>query len=363
MERRIEARQMLGVWVLFLIAQFIGLAFAIFSYVPQAAVQAAQPSGGSVVTYILFLALEFAVVIVFIMWVVRSYRGGLFFVALEAYMLLLGGFFFFSVIVSLLPYISNYLDGIAELALPALLAVLLFYLWKKGRMNKNVMTIVSSVGLGLFLGANIGVSFGFWTLYIILGFFAVYDYFAVFVFKFMIPFAKQMSSRNLAFMIGSSNVEIIPKESLSREDMKELRNFNRKQIEDPVLKRYVDEGNMPAVSSVMLGNGDIMLPLTVAAGAYFVYANAFLSLMIIFGSAAGLIATMLLLKRYKVGLPAIPPLFAFISFSVAIAFLFYQPFSAWMIAMPALLGALSLAAILAKLSQISHEAVTVSPSL
>ena len=87
----------------------------------------------------------------------------------------------------------------------------------------------------------------------------------------------------------------------------------------------MEKSGTPVVSSIMLGNGDIMLPMTLAVGSYILFGNAFLSLMIICGAGTGLIFTVSLLRKYKVGLPAIPPLFAFISIFLAIAFLLSNP--------------------------------------
>jgi hypothetical protein len=58
----------------------------------------------------------------------------------------------------------------------------------------------------------------------------------------------------------------------------------------------------------------------VAVSAYISFASYFAPIMVILGASCGMIFTMYLLKKYKVALPAIPPLFAFISLFLAILF-------------------------------------------
>jgi hypothetical protein len=142
---------------------------------------------------------------------------------------------------------------------------------------------------------------------------------AVFITKHMIAMAKEMSSRNLAFLIGSTDVEALPKKYLSSSDIRELKKQESK-IKDPLVKGLVKEGVFPVVSQVQLGTGDLALPLMLAVSAYISFFSYFAAVMIAVGSAAGMVFTMYLLKRYKVALPAIPPLFAFINLFLAVLF-------------------------------------------
>ena len=71
---------------------------------------------------------------------------------------------------------------------------------------------------------------------------------------------------------------------------------------------------------MQLGTGDLALPLMLAVSAYISFLSYFAAVMIILGAASGMIFTMYLLKRYKVALPAIPPLFAFINLFLAVLF-------------------------------------------
>jgi hypothetical protein len=73
-----------------------------------------------------------------------------------------------------------------------------------------------------------------------------------------------------------------------------------------------------------LGTGNLAMPLMVAIAAYKVNLNFVLSFVIILGAILGLVITMLILRRYKRALPAIPP----ILFGIAVALLAYFAVSA-----------------------------------
>jgi len=76
-----------------------------------------------------------------------------------------------------------------------------------------------------------------------------------------------------------------------------------------------------------LGAGDLAIPLMLAISAYATYLSYFMSILIVVGSAFGLIFAMTISKRYKIALPAIPPLFASANVAVGIAFLLLEPAS------------------------------------
>ena len=79
-------------------------------------------------------------------------------------------------------------------------------------------------------------------------------------------------------------------------------------------------GVYPIISQVQLGTGDLALPLMLAVAAYISFLSYFAAMMVVLGAASGMIFTMYLLKKYKVALPAIPPLFAFINLFLAVLF-------------------------------------------
>ena len=317
MERRIGLRQVIYVISLFLIAQLFGLFLTVMMNSPSSAYlasSAASTQNSNPVSFVFWLVINVIIAVLIIMLILRYYRGDLFFKLLEAYIIIFGSFFLFLVLIGdILPSMGVVPQSLMSLALAALLFLV------KNRTNKfrNVVTLATSIGAGIFIGISIGLGFGFLALYFLLGIFAVYDYLAVFVLKFMIPFAREAVKRNLAFMIGSSDLEILPRGSARRRVEKE----DLSRINNTRVKSLIKKGNVPIVSSVMLGNGDIILPMSLVVGSYVIYANIFLSVMVVVGSTVGLMATMLLLRKYKVGLPAIPPLFAFISIALTMVFL------------------------------------------
>ena len=67
-----------------------------------------------------------------------------------------------------------------------------------------------------------------------------------------------------------------------------------------------------------LGTGDLAMSLMLALSAYFTFFSYFTALTIVLGSTVGLVFAMYVSKRYKIALPAIPPLFAFSSIALAI---------------------------------------------
>ncbi len=322
MERRIDLRQLVAVFSLFLLAQFAGLLLTYVGIPPQSVPgllsQASQQQSqqASVYTYLWILILEVIAVAAVLVFVVRSYKGRNFFVIAEAYIVLLGGFFFFLLLLGdIAPYANTWLITAASAAC----AVALYAAKRSKKLNvlayRNIVTIISSIGVGAFLGLNLGAQFGVLALYAILGIFAVYDYLAVFVLKFMIPLARQAASMNLAFMIGSSELELHPGSTFkyTKEDLG--------SIKDRKLRSLISSGNAPAVSNVMLGNGDIMLPMAVAVGSYAYTASISLAMTIALGASIGLMATFWVLRRYKAGLPAIPPIFAFVSLALAVFYI------------------------------------------
>ncbi len=341
MERRIGSRPILYVITLFLIAQFAGLLLAVVSLVPSYTyITSTATQNSNPVSFIFWLIINIVVFILIIMLILRYYRGDLFFKLLEAYVIVFGSFFLFLILISdIFPSV-----GIVPISLASLLLAIGLFLYKnKTNKFRNVITLMTTIGAGIFIGISIGISFGFLVLYLLLGLFAIYDYLAVFVFKFMIPLAKEASNRNLAFMIGSSDIELLPKGRSARPKIKKE---ELSKISNAKIRHLISEGNMPVVSSVMLGNGDIMLPLTLVVGSYAVYANVFLSSMIIVGSVFGLMATILLLRKYRVGLPAIPPLFAFISIALVIVFILSRPLDYFLISVFAIASLLSLVSML-----------------
>jgi presenilin-like A22 family membrane protease len=173
---------------------------------------------------------------------------------------------------------------------------------------------------------------------------AVYDYVAVFITKHMIALGRESVNRNLAFMIGTYDVELVPKSYLKAKERGDIiKSLN--QTKDDALKRMASVGNMPMPSFSALGTGDLAIPLMLAVSAYMTYLSFFISLTIIFGAALGLIFAMETSKKYNIALPAIPPLFAFASMALGIDVLISSP-SDWPQYLTLLLGSLLILALM-----------------
>ncbi|MDE1827744.1 MAG: hypothetical protein KGH65_01115 [Candidatus Micrarchaeota archaeon] len=313
---RIENRQLAHILVLFLIVQFGGMLLAslLFSTAQASALTGSSTSAinsASQTFYYFGSIIIFALLLVLL---IRFYKGELLFILLEALAVVLPSFFFFLII---LGYLFPSADFNPLAAISILLAVLLIYAKNKRPSLRNAVVVISSIGLGVILG----ISFGFAAAFLFMGLIAIYDYVAVFVTKHMITFAKALSSRNLAFLISASDIEVESQSSLQgkygavyKKHLVEMR-----KIDNPTIQRLIKSGQIPIIAQIQLGAGDLGLPLMLAVSAYSVLANYFLSFVIILGGAAGLIATMLFLRKYMRPLPAIPPLFAFICIALGLA--------------------------------------------
>jgi len=272
----------------------------------------------------LFYITYIVVVAGIIILVFRFYKGQRMFALMEALVILLATGFIIFAILDTIFYTANayYITAIAGIA--TLILIIAKNLHPKLR---NMLAVTSSMGVGILIGLN-----GFYLAYFLMLLIAVYDYIAVFVTKHMISMAREMSSRNLAFLIGSSDVEAVPNTYMTKKDLSSFKkNFKDSKNKDPFIKDLVKGGYVPMVSQVQLGSGDLAIPLMVAVSVYISFLNYFAAIMVTVGSACGMIFTMYLLKKYKVALPAIPPLFAFVSLFVAIIFAMQNPgnFPVW----------------------------------
>ncbi len=316
MERRIELRQLVNIFALFMIVQFLGMLLLIAVILPtQAPILIESVSEPGTIINVLWLITYLMIINIVVFMFFSKYKGDLLFKFLDLYIIIVPTFFLFLFIFgSLFTAPSDlYFDAAAALAVGIALAA------AKHKMQKlrNFAVIIASVSIGVVLGYILP----FWGAYILMLAIAVYDYVAVFVTKHMVALAKVAANRNLSLFIGSADVEAIPKSYLSREDQNEIKKtFKMSEIKNPQLRDIVKEGSLPVVSQILLGGGDLGVPLMMAASAYTTYLSFFLTSMIIVGAAFGLLLTMYIAKRYKVALPAIPPLFFAISLASAAAF-------------------------------------------
>ncbi len=249
-----------------------------------------------------------------IILLIKFVKANLLFILLEGFVVLFSTAFLLFILLSTMFPSANYL----YVAVISAIATILLIVAKNYRPKlRNFIAITSSIGVGIVIGLN-----GFNLAYLLMLFIAVYDYVAVFITKHMLTLAKAVSERNLAFLIGSSDVEAIPKSYVTAKDRVDFKkSVNIRDVKDPTIKELIASGGIPIMSQVMLGTGDLAIPLMLTVSSYISFLNYIIPVMIILGSIAGLVFTMYLLKTYKVALPAIPPLFAFINLFLGAAFL------------------------------------------
>ena len=316
MERRIEFRQLANILSLFLIVQFAGLIVGMMT-IPS--VQYLSVSGTTstspfqALTFVIYIVIATIVLLV----VFRIYHGDVLFKLLEAYVVIVASFFIFLIV---LGYAFPNAPSTPITIVSFLIAVFLVIAKNKWQRLRNLVAVIASIGVGVVLGIN-----GFFFSYLILLVLAVYDFIAVFITKHMLTLAKEFSSRNLAFLIGSSDVEVLPSRYLSSKDLAEFRkDLSKNKPKDPFISRLIKQGNVPMVSQVQLGTGDLAAPLALTVGIFVSTLSYYLAVMAILGSLGGIAATMMILRKYKVALPAIPPIFSMINLFLAIAFVTYS---------------------------------------
>ena len=185
---------------------------------------------------------------------------------------------------------------------------------------KDFATVTSSLGVGVLLGFD----FQFRYALILFAAVAVYDYIGVFRSREMMTLAKAFSESNVAFLLSVSDLEAVPTGKYSKKEVEEYMAYLLRThgLDSPRFKKILREGRLPVISRISLGEGDIGLPLMLVISAYYTFTGVqLISLMALLGGVMGMIATMLILRRYKHPLPAIPPLFAFMSIFTGMAFL------------------------------------------
>lgn len=308
--------------MLFLVVQFGGLLIAIYTtpsilyYVQGNAVQINSFEGAFI--YLVYILVATAALLLLI----RFYKGPGVFKLMEAVVILMAtGYVLFSVLSTALPSVNP-----NDLLIFAAVATGILIIAKNVRPSlRNFLAVSSSIGVGILIGSN-----GFYLAYFLMLLITVYDYVAVFITKHMLTMAKEISSKNLAFLIGSTDYEAFPKKYLSKKDIAEYKKMGKPT--DPFVKGLVKNGIFPVVSQVQLGTGDLALPLMLSVSAYISFLSYSAAVMIATGATFGMVFTMYLLKRYKVALPAIPPLFAFCNLFLGIFFAInnVQSYRSWL---------------------------------
>lgn len=316
----LEAHEMVGILALFLIVQFGGLSIAVFTALTgtSGAIIAMLASRQSVIFSYGIDVLLVGILLMLLLNRHRRHNSELwdhkFFAAFEAAVLTATCFFaFIFLLTALLPQALS--DWYFVLSLASALFVV--GIRERTRSAKNLATVLSSIGVGLILGFY----FSFAYTILILAVVAFYDYAAVFITKSMVKLARKLSDEDVAFLISEEDVEAIPEGSVSRGEVKKYLNEMPERFDygNPLFLEAVERRSLPVVSQIQLGEGDLGLPLMAGVSMLFSFSSVFASESLVIGATIGLVVTMLVLKRYKRPLPAIPPLFSFISIASGIS--------------------------------------------
>lgn len=301
----IEYIQDIRIVAMFLIVQFLGLLLAaqIYSVSTFTQVSPAQAfsSASGVLIYVIYIA--FIGVIVAI--ILKYYKGRRLFILLEAYVIFVSSFVVFLVVIGTITGTlasDLYGNGLPQYTVLVLILSAAMVLAKnKWPKLRNSAAIIASVGVGLVLG----VSFTFVEMIILMTLLAIYDYIAVFITKHMVTMGNAMVNMNLAFLVGSGGVEAVPRSSLSKAELEAYKKQGRIfKSGSPTMSEIKNRNLVPIFTRRELGTGDLAIPLAVAVSAQ----NLYLSFFVILGSTLGLVITMMILRKYKRALPAIPPL-------------------------------------------------------
>jgi len=319
--RVIEYRQLAQILAIFLLVQFAGLLLAtqIFTGAVSIQIQSVQIATTSynALFYIAYIIVVTAVLLI----IFKIYKGDKLFVILEGGVIFLASFIMFLIAISAVQ--GNALAGVYGNVSPLVIAaaaglalILVIAKWKNPRL-RNLTAIIASIGTGIILG----VTFNFAAALVFMAVLAVYDFIAVFVTKHMVALGNMAVEKNLSFLVMVNEIEAVPERLLTKAQKKEFEK-SKHEIgkQGSFLKSLVHQNMVPMAARTALGTGDLATPLMLAIAAYKVNLNFILSFVVIVGAALGLVLTMVILRRYKRALPAIPPLL----FGIGVALIAYR---------------------------------------
>jgi presenilin-like A22 family membrane protease len=319
--RVIEYRQLIQVVVMFMIVQFFGLLLAtqVFTGVTFQSIQGAQTvsSTFNALFYIAYIVIFSAIILI----IFKVYKGNKLFLLLEGAVVVVASSIVFLVSISALQgtaFANLFGNGNMLILIIAIaLAVALMVAKYKIPKLRNITAMISSVGVGLI----IGISFSFLAAVIFMLILAAYDFIAVFITKHMIALGNMAIENNLSFLIMVNEVEAVPVSSLGASEKAEY-NKAKKDLrrQNSTFNKMVNSNMAPVAARTALGTGDLAMPLMLAVAAYKVNLNFTLSFVIILGAVLGLLITMLILRRYKRALPAIPPILLGIGIALLVYF-------------------------------------------
>jgi presenilin-like A22 family membrane protease len=298
--RSIEYRQLASILGFFLIVQLAGVLIA-FGLITPGVVQPAAAAGGGLSgqVFIYFAYLVAAAVVLVLLF--RSRHGPVLFKGMEAIVVGIASFYLFLIVLSFaFPGSVALPVGIAALGAVALVAGKNKWPWLR-----NTAAIISSIGVGLVLG----LFFSFIAAFVLMALVAAYDYIAVFVTRHMLTLAKASIQGNTALMVGSYEVELVPRGSVRKAEASRMLSLF-KGTKNEELRKLVKRGGIPLPSLSALGAGDLAIPLMLAVSAYMTYFSYFFSVVLVASTCFGLVFAMYVSKRWGTALPAIPPLFS-----------------------------------------------------
>jgi len=267
----------------FLLAQVLGI-FVSHNVVVQFAergekIQQVLPSEFSIPQFLI----SFFGVVVFILLISKFFKGkNIIFKTFFAFVIFLGGEVFFE---SFIPTI---------IALPIVLILIFFWFKTSSVWFHNLLLVLSIAGIGGFVGSSLSPQIVILLFFIL----AIYDLVSVYKTKHMIKMAKSMMESQAVLGI------IIPKR---------FADFNKKLKEVKIGDEKKD--------FLVLGSGDIIFPLILAASFLPQSQGLFKSGIILIFSLFGLLfGFWLFLKLGKKPMPALPPLafFCIIGYFIAI---------------------------------------------
>ena len=304
--RVIEYRQLLHILVIFMIVQFTGLLLAtqVFTGVTGQQATAAQTVSSSFNA--LFYIGYIIVLSVVLLLIFKLYKGDKLFLLLEGAVVVIASFIFFLVAIASLTgsaFAALFGSGNMSADVLAIACALGLIIAKYKRPSlRNLTAIIASIGVGLVLG----ISFSFLAAMIFMVLLAIYDYIAVFVTKHMIALGDMAIAKNLSFLVMVNEVEAFPSSSLSSSQLKEYRIAKRNAPQH--VPKGLGKDMVPMSARTALGTGDLAMPLMLSIAAFKVQFSFVLSFVVAIGAIFGLILTLLILRKYRRALPAIPPL-------------------------------------------------------
>ncbi len=318
--KALEFRQNLKILIMFLIVQFFGLfmAAAVYSGAQETQLNSAQV--GASINYALSYIVGILLFTLVLLFIIKKARSDKVFIILEAFAVGGASFIAFLVLIGVATNtVQSTIYGNSvtyEDAAALILAASLILAKNKWPRLRNTVSILSSAGLGFFIGINLT----FPAVYVFMVLLAVYDFIAVFVTKHMVVMGERMSGMNLAFLVGASEAEAVPRRKLSREELEKAAKHRQIFEKQGNLLKDLDRQHLvPVYARRELGNGDLAVPLMAAVSAYQMTFSFMTSFVVIFGATFGLLLTFYVLNRYKRALPAIPPLL----FGITVALLVY----------------------------------------